>query len=101
MAARSLVARPVAVDERELTLAFPADAAFLKRKAEQDELPPRGGGRRQDVTGRLLALRYELAREPERRTARAGATEEEFVRRFVEEFDAEEILDDPDEAAES
>ena len=30
-------ARPVAVSERELTLAFPAGADFLKRKAEQDE----------------------------------------------------------------
>ena len=30
-------ARPLAVSPRELTLAFPAGAAFLKRKAEQDD----------------------------------------------------------------
>jgi DNA polymerase-3 subunit gamma/tau len=30
-------ARPVAINDRELTLAFPPDAAFLKRKAEQDD----------------------------------------------------------------
>ena len=30
-------ARPVAVGDRELTIAFPTGAAFLKRKAEQDD----------------------------------------------------------------
>ena len=51
------------------------------------------------MTGRRLALRYEL-RDDERATP-AGApalTGEELVRRFMEEFDAEELLDDdPDE----
>ncbi len=84
-------ARPVDCGERELTLAFPSGAAFLKRKAEQDD-------------HRRLAV--EVWRERERLPARAplrarrggeredGAPElsgEELVRRFIEEFDAEEL----------
>ena len=92
-------ARPVAVGERELTLAFPGGAAFLKRKAEQEDYRRVAGEALQTVTGRRLALRYELARRrggAER--ARPMLSGEELVRRFMEEFDAEEVLeDDPNE----
>jgi DNA polymerase III subunit gamma/tau len=93
-------ARPVAVGERELTLAFPAGASFLKRKAEQDDYRRAAAEALRAVTGQRLALRYELRDlnpedlppDPEMLSG------EELVRRFMEEFDAEEILkDEPDQ----
>jgi hypothetical protein len=90
-------ARPVAIGERELTLAFPADAAFLKRKAEQEDHRRVTAEAYRRVTGQPLVLRYEL-RDLEPATAEpdgeARLSGEELVRRFLEEFDAEEILDD-------
>jgi DNA polymerase-3 subunit gamma/tau len=90
-------ARPVEVSERELTLAFPADAAFLKRKAEQDDHRRVAAEAYRRVTGQALVLRYEL-RELGEATAEADGegtlSGEELVRRFLEEFDAEELLDD-------
>jgi DNA polymerase III subunit gamma/tau len=88
-------ARPVAVDEGSLTLAFPSGASFLKRKAEQDDYRRAAAEALKAVTGQRLALRYELrdvmqGEEPVA-TVLSG---EELVRRFVEEFDAEELLDD-------
>ena len=65
-------ARPVAVKERELTLAFPGGAAFLKRKAEQDDYRRVAGEALQAVTGQRLALRYELRDDEERAGGRAG-----------------------------
>jgi len=91
-------ARPVAVGERELTLAFPGGAAFLKRKAEQEDYRRVAGEALKAVTGRRLALRYELRDDEEEPEGEAVLSGEELVRRFVEEFDAEEVLeDDPEE----
>jgi DNA polymerase-3 subunit gamma/tau len=89
-------ARPVAVGERELTLAFPGGASFLKRKAEQDEHRRVAAEALRTVTGHRLALRYEL-RDDEVESVQTGEpalSGEELVRRFMEEFDAEEIGDD-------
>jgi len=96
-------ARPVAVGDSELTLALPADAAFLKKKAEQDDHRRAAAEAVRNVTGTALALRYELAAPAPNGTADPEAeslTEEELVRRFIEEFDAQEIVD-IDEQAES
>ena len=93
-------ARPVAVGDREMTIAFPTGAAFLKRKAEQDDYRRMTAEALRTVTGSGLALRYELRAEDETPTAPGapGLSGEELVRRFLEEFDAEELLDDePDE----
>ena len=90
-------ARPVAVSERELTLAFPAGADFLKRKAEQDEHRRATVEALRAVSGRALGLRYELRDGEDEGSVRdkaTGLSGEELVRRFVEEFDAEEILDE-------
>jgi DNA polymerase III subunit gamma/tau len=90
-------ARPVAIDERELTLAFPSDAAFLKRKAEQDDHRRAATEAFSRVSGRRLALRYELRDlEPTAPVPHGESTltGEELVRRFLEEFDAEELLDE-------
>ncbi|HEY1590658.1 MAG TPA: DNA polymerase III subunit gamma/tau [Solirubrobacteraceae bacterium] len=88
--------RPVAVEDRELTLAFPAGASFLKRKAEQDEHRRVAIDAVKSVTGQRLALKFEL-RELDADDAASGPevlSGDELVRRFMEEFDAEEIFDD-------
>jgi DNA polymerase III subunit gamma/tau len=90
-------ARPVAMSERELTLAFPADAAFLKRKAEQDDHRRVAAEAYRRVTGQGLVLRYELrdlAEATAEANGEAALSGEELVRRFLEEFDAEELLDE-------
>ncbi|HLJ03384.1 MAG TPA: DNA polymerase III subunit gamma/tau [Solirubrobacteraceae bacterium] len=102
VAATLAAARPVSVSEHELTLAFPTGADFLKRKAEQEEHRRVTIDALRQATGRHLGLRYEL-RDESPQTPSAGPapalTGEELVRRFLEEFDAEEILDEePQEA---
>ena len=87
-------ARPVAVGEQELTLAFPGGAAFLKKKAEQDDHRRVAGEALQAVTGQRLVLRYELRDTDEAPGGDRVLSGEELVRRFVEEFDAEEVLED-------
>ena len=88
-------ARPIAVRDEELTLAFPGGAAFLKKKAEQDDYRRVAGEALQAVTGQRLVLRYEL-RDVEDEDSRADQvlSGEELVRRFMEEFDAEEVFED-------
>jgi DNA polymerase-3 subunit gamma/tau len=95
-------ARPVEVDERELVVAFPTGADFLKRKAEQDDYRRLASEALRRVTGQALALRYVLREEDEQpeEQGEPSISGEELVRRFLEEFDAEEILeDDPEETA--
>jgi DNA polymerase-3 subunit gamma/tau len=87
-------ARPIAVHDRELTLAFPGGAAFLKRKAEQDDHRRAAGEALQAVTGQRLVLRYELRDNEEEPVGDPVLSGEELVRRFMEEFDAEEVLED-------
>jgi hypothetical protein len=88
-------ARPIAVREQELTLAFPGGAAFLKKKAEQDDYRRVAGEALQAVTGQRLVLRYELRdaadEQPGGEQVLSG---EELVQRFMEEFDAEEVFED-------
>jgi DNA polymerase-3 subunit gamma/tau len=87
-------AKPVAVGERELTLAFPAGAAFLKRKAEQDDHRRMTAEALRAVTGHQVALRYELRDGHEEEQPDGEVLSgEELVRRFLEEFDAEELPD--------
>ena len=90
-------AKPVAVTERELTLAFPPGAAFLKRKAEQDDHRRVAADALRKISGQSLALRYELLTADETQDGPQDAptlSGEELVRRFLEEFDAEEILEE-------
>jgi DNA polymerase-3 subunit gamma/tau len=87
-------ARPVDVSEHELVLAFPMGSEFNKRKAEQDEHRRLVAEAVSTLSGRKLVPRYEL-RELEVASPEK-LTDDTLVQRFVEEFDAEEILDDPD-----
>ena len=88
------VARPVAVSEHELVVAFPVGSEFNKRKAEQDEHRRLVADAVRTISGRKLAPRYEL-RELDV-AAPETLSDDKLVQRFVEEFDAEELLDDPD-----
>jgi DNA polymerase-3 subunit gamma/tau len=92
-------ARPVSISERDVTVAFPAGAAFLKRKAEQDDYRRMAAEALRKITGQPLALRYELREDhdPEEPADAQVLSGEELVRRFLEEFDAEELLEDEDD----
>jgi DNA polymerase-3 subunit gamma/tau len=90
-------ARPVRVSDRELELAFPPGAAFLKRKAEQEDHRRAAAEALRAVSGHTLALRYELGGEELVQVENdAVLSGEELVQRFLAEFDAQELLDDED-----
>jgi DNA polymerase-3 subunit gamma/tau len=91
-------ARPVSLGDHGLTIAFPTGAAFLKRKAEQDDHRRAAAEAFRSVTGQALRLRYELSDEDpgEAQPDAPVLSGEELVRRFVEEFDAEELESEPE-----
>jgi DNA polymerase-3 subunit gamma/tau len=97
--------RPVSLSDSNVTIAFPTSKAFAKTKAEQEDYRRATADALRSVVGAALALRYELTdpveadpAHPAAAAADAGLTQEELVRRLVEEFDAQEVLDDPDDA---
>ncbi len=96
-------ARPTSVTERELVLCFPAEAAFYKRKAEQDDYRRTTAEAVRNVTGLTLTLRYELSdaalqpMEADPLLEVKPMSDDELVQRFVDEFGAEEILEDDSE----
>ena len=78
----------------------PSGKAFLKRKAEQDENRRATADALRSFVGTALVLRYELRDEPEPADPASepgGLSHEELVKRLVEEFDAQEVLDDDEE----
>jgi DNA polymerase III subunit gamma/tau len=89
-------ARPVDAGEQSLILAFPPGAEFAKRKAEQDDYRRVAMEALRTVTGHRMTLTYELRDNGEADSPEASGTlsSEELVRRLMEEFDAEEILED-------
>ena len=101
LAAALKAAQPVSLSGETLTLAFPAGGAFLKRKAEQDDYRRATADALRSITGARVRLQYELREEsapaPVPVTPDTDGDGEEIVRRFVEEFDAEEVLEDPDQ----
>jgi DNA polymerase-3 subunit gamma/tau len=93
-------ARPVALHDHNVTVAFPAGKAFAKRKAEQDDYRRATAEALRSVIGTTLVLRYELRDEQELPEAEPGGlSHEELVKRLVDEFDAQEVLDDDQEGA--
>jgi DNA polymerase III subunit gamma/tau len=89
-------ARPVALEDGELTVAFVSTASFLKKKAEGNDHRAAVTQALREITGRRgLRVAYELRDElppaPQGEVAQAPRTEEEWVARFMEEFDAEEL----------
>ncbi len=100
-------ARPVGVDSDRSTveIGFPPGSAFNKRKAEAKENRERFSDALRTIVGRQLNPSYVmLEQEPETAAPAAPPAEErvddtELVERFKAEFDAEELLDDPDDTA--
>jgi DNA polymerase III subunit gamma/tau len=93
-------ARPVAVDGEDLTLAFASTAQFLKKKAEDPANRLTVGEALRAVTGGRWRLSYELRDElgiADQPATPHEHNEEDWIRRFVEEFDAEEIPGDRSE----
>jgi DNA polymerase III subunit gamma/tau len=87
-------ARPMTVEADRLTVAFPPDAAFVKKKAETNrDLVQRA---LRGLTGQSLAVAYELRED----AAPAGPRllgEEELIERLRREFAAEEVFDEEEE----
>jgi hypothetical protein len=87
----------VGFEEGELTVAFPPTASFLKKKAEDPAHRTAVTEALRQLTGeRHLRVSYELRDHlPPPADGEAGGsprTEEEWVARFMEELDAEELV---------
>jgi DNA polymerase III subunit gamma/tau len=83
--------RPVTIEADRLTVAFPPDAAFVKKKAEANrELVQRAV---RGLTGHTLAVAYEL-REDALPAGPELLGEEELIERLRAEFAAEEVFDE-------
>ena len=89
-------ARPLAVEGEELILAYPPSAAFHKRKAEAPASRAAVAEALRSLTGVGWRLRYELAEglEADGDARPEERTEEEYVARFMREFDAEELAEE-------
>src|SRR5215211_612019 len=88
-------ATPVALDADRLTIAFPPDAAFVKKKAEQGRELVANAVR--GMTGQPLALAFELSEEAMPAAGPATLDHDQLIERLRAEFGAEEVFDDPDE----
>ncbi|MEA2180704.1 MAG: polymerase subunit gamma/tau [Solirubrobacteraceae bacterium] len=105
--------RPVALQAGELTVAFPPGSEFLRRRADSEAYRACVIEALRAVTGQAPTLAYELRELEEGLAATGGGdgvgagavpralTEDEWVARFVTEFDAEEIIPEapPEETA--
>jgi DNA polymerase III subunit gamma/tau len=91
-------ARPVAVDGEELTVAFASTAQFKKKKAEDPSNRTVVVEALRTLAGGRWRVSYELREDlaGEELPQAAEGSEEEWVARFMREFDAEEL---PDEQA--
>src|SRR3954468_5639664 len=93
LSAALTAATPTALEADRLTVAFPADAAFVKKKAEQGRDLVANAVR--GITGQPLVLAFELSA-----AAAAGPTtldHDQLIERLREEFAAEEVFEDTDE----
>jgi DNA polymerase-3 subunit gamma/tau len=94
-------AAPVPEGEDGLTLVWPEESAFLKRKAESPANKDVLVQAIRAVTGSSLRLAYELRAAgtpaPEAAAAQPALSEEDLVQRFMDEFDAELLPDEPEE----
>ncbi|MFN8215053.1 MAG: DNA polymerase III subunit gamma/tau [Solirubrobacterales bacterium] len=89
--------RPVAADADGVTIGFPADMTFNKRKAESADRREVIATALHAVTGHLTGLRFEFLDGEEAgpldagAAADAGIDEQELLERLKSEFDAEEV----------
>jgi DNA polymerase-3 subunit gamma/tau len=89
-------AQPVALEGFDLTLAFSSTAQFLRRKAEEPANRAIVGEALRTLSPGRWRLAYELRDVPSSagEDAEEELSEDELVRRFIEEFDAEEVPPD-------
>jgi DNA polymerase III subunit gamma/tau len=88
-------ATPTAIDGDRLTIAFPADAAFVKKKAEQGRDLVANAVR--GITGHPLTLAFELSDAVAPPAGPATLDHDQLIERLRAEFGAEEVFDEPDE----
>jgi len=95
LAACLVEARPVAVDGEDLTVAYPVSAEFHKKKAETPASRAAVGEALRSLTGVRWRVSYELREELDASGDGDAAerSEEEWVARFMREFDAEELTE--------
>jgi hypothetical protein len=84
-------ARPVGIEGDRLTVAFPADAAFVKKKAEANRELVQDAVR--GLTGSAIRVAYEL-RDGGPEAEAATLDETELIERLRAEFAAEEVFED-------
>jgi DNA polymerase-3 subunit gamma/tau len=87
-------ATPAGLDGERLTVAFPADAAFVKKKAEANRDLVAGAVR--GLTGASVSLAFELS-DVAPASGPARLDHEQLIDRLRAEFGAEEIFDEPEE----
>jgi hypothetical protein len=90
--------RPVSVAGEELTVAFAPTEQFLKKKAEVAANRTAVNEALGTVAGGRWRLAYELSGEPGQpggEEAGRAPSDEDLVRRLMEEFDAEELTERP------
>jgi DNA polymerase-3 subunit gamma/tau len=85
-------ARPTSLADGRLTVAFPADAEFSRRKAEANADLLRGA--LQGLSGSSLGIVFELGREVAPEPATRVLGEEELLKRLKDEFGATEVFDE-------
>jgi DNA polymerase III subunit gamma/tau len=89
-------ASPVALEHERLTIAFPSDAAFVKKKAEQGRELVTNAVR--GITGQSLTLAFELSDDVAPPPGPATLDHDQLIERLRAEFAAEEVFDTmPDE----
>jgi len=93
-------ARPVAVVDREVTFAFDPSQTFLRRKAEDATCRELLQEAFRTLVGVAPRVAYELRERGAAEVAEAPVlTEDEWIARLKQEFDAEEIVPDQEEPA--
>jgi DNA polymerase-3 subunit gamma/tau len=86
---------PTELEGSKLTIQFPADAAFSKKKAEANRELVTGALR--SLGGHAIAVAFELGEERED-SGPATLTADELAERLMRDFGAEEIFEDSDES---
>ena len=84
-------ATPTALEADRLTIAFPSDAAFVKKKAEQGRELVASAVR--GLTGHAAALAFELSDASRPPPGPATLDHDQLIERLRAEFGAEEVFD--------
>jgi DNA polymerase-3 subunit gamma/tau len=88
-------ATPLTVEADRLTIAFPPDAAFVKKKAEQGRDLVANAVR--GMTGQPVTLAFELSEAAVPAAGPATLDHDQLIERLRAEFGAEEVFDTHDE----